>query len=138
MYCPFEVMVPGPLFPSPPLTDQVTGAAPPPLSFALNCSTDEPFELVALQPVQFVSMISAPGEMEKLELVESAVTGPAVQPASTSKAGVASKASFFNDRTRARACATRGPLGVAQENGPFLVDWAIRSNVLVLSRALNR
>src|SRR5208283_677557 len=76
VYCPVDEIVPGPLFPSPPLTDHNTAAAPPLLSVAVNCSTDAPLALVELQPVQLVSIISVPGEMEKLALLESAVTGP--------------------------------------------------------------
>ena len=58
-------MLPAPLFASPPLTFQVTAAAPPPESVAENCSTAEPEELVALQPVQFVSIERRSGSQRK-------------------------------------------------------------------------
>jgi hypothetical protein len=80
-------MVPGPLFASPPLTDQVTLAAPPPVSVALNCSTDAPEELVALQPVQFVSIAVVPGVIAKMPFDGFADTPPLVQPAASSSAG---------------------------------------------------
>jgi hypothetical protein len=123
--------------PSPPLTDHVTGAGPPLLSVAVNCSTDAPFEFVALQPVQFVSMVSVPGEMEKLELLESAVTGPAVQPASMSNAGAASIASALKGRIRANARGPRNPFGLAWGFEPFFVALAIRCNVSGAFWALN-
>jgi hypothetical protein len=69
-------MVPGPLFASPPVTDQVTSALPPPVSVAVNCSTEEPRELVVLQPVQLVSMALAPGLIAKASLEGAAVTPP--------------------------------------------------------------
>ena len=80
-------MVPGPLRASPPETDQVTGAAPPPVSVAVNFSTDEPLVLAVLQPVQFVSMELAPGVMEKVAFEGSAVTPPPAQPATASMRG---------------------------------------------------
>jgi hypothetical protein len=43
------------------------------VSVAANCSTDAPFALAALQPVQFVSTELMPGEMEKVEFAGSAV-----------------------------------------------------------------
>ena len=87
MYCPFAVIVPAPLFASPPETDQVTAAGPPPVSVAVICSTVVPLALVALQPVQLVSMEPVPGEMMKLAFEGSAVTLPTAQPATTSRAG---------------------------------------------------
>jgi len=53
----------------------------------VNCSTAEPELLVALQPVQLVSMVAVPGEIENV-LFEEVVDGvPPPQPASTIKAG---------------------------------------------------
>ena len=86
------VMVPGPEFASPPETDQVTLAAPPPERVAENCSKAAPEELVVLQPVQFVSMAAVPGEMEKAALDEPPDGAPA-QPASANSAGSAAIAS---------------------------------------------
>jgi hypothetical protein len=99
------------------------------VSVAVNCSTDAPLELVALQPVQLVSIVSVLGEIEKLELLESAVTGPAVQPASTSNAGAASIASALNGKIRASNRGPRHPFGLAWEIEPFRVTRAIRCNV---------
>ena len=79
--------MPAPLLASPPDTDQVTGAVPPPESVAENCSTDAPLLLVALQPVQLVSIEPVPGESEKLALEGSALTRPLAQPATTSSVG---------------------------------------------------
>jgi len=70
---------------------QVTVAAPPLLSVAVNCSTGEPELLVPLQPVQLVSMDAVPGETEKVlleelpEEVEAVVPPP--QPANRISAG---------------------------------------------------
>ena len=72
--------------------DQVTAAAPPPASVAVNCSWDVPWALVVLQPVQLVSMEPVPGAMLKAELEGSAATCPSLQPATTSRAGTRSKA----------------------------------------------
>src|ERR1039458_697340 len=80
-------MLPGPLSASPPKTDQATAAAPPVERVAVNCSTDVPCALAALQPVQLVSMEPVPGEMEKVEFEGSAVTRPAEHPAANSSAG---------------------------------------------------
>ena len=88
--------MPGPLFASPPETDQVMAAAPPPASVAPNCSTDVPCAPVALQPVQLVSMEPVPGESAKLPFEGSAVTGPLPQPAATSKAGATRIAAIRN------------------------------------------
>jgi hypothetical protein len=78
-------MEPRPLFESPPEIDQVTAAAPPPASVAVNCSTDAPCELVVLQPLQLVSMDAVPGEMEKVEFEEPVLVPP--HPAARSTAG---------------------------------------------------
>jgi hypothetical protein len=51
--------------------------------------------LVALQPVQFVSMAAAPGAIEKAAFEEFAVTSPLPQPAANSSAGVRSIAKFL-------------------------------------------
>ena len=80
-------MAPGPLRESPPETDQVTGAAPPPVRVAENCSMDEPNVLVVLQPVQLVSMELAPGAMAKVALEGAAVTPAPAQPATASMRG---------------------------------------------------
>ena len=79
-------MVPGPALASPPETDQLTLAEPPPESVARKCSTAAPEELVALQPVQLVSMAAVPGETEKVPFDETPDTAPP-HPASTNKAG---------------------------------------------------
>jgi hypothetical protein len=86
-------MVPAPLFTSPPLTFQVTVAAPPLASVAENCSTDAPDELVALQPVQLVSIDAVPGVMEKVPFDGLAATIPPPHPASKQSAGIIAKAS---------------------------------------------
>jgi hypothetical protein len=49
-------------------------------------------ELVALQPVQLVSMETVPGAMAKLPFEGEAVTPPMAQPATRSKAGARSRA----------------------------------------------
>ncbi len=85
-------MVPGPEFASPPETDQVTLAAPPPERVAENCSKVAPEESVALQPVQLVSMAAVPGKTEK-GLLDEAVDGDPPQPASANRAGSAAIAS---------------------------------------------
>ena len=77
-------MVPGPELASPPETDHVTPAAPPPESVAENCSTVAPEETV-LQPVQLVSMAAVPGEMAKAPLDEP-TDGVPPQPASANSA----------------------------------------------------
>src|ERR1700677_3225551 len=80
-------MAPGPLLASPPETDQMTGAGPPPVSEALNCSTDAPWLLVALQPVQLVSIAPVPGDKLNVALEGSAVTPPPAQPATAKTMG---------------------------------------------------
>ena len=87
MNWPDEVMIPGPLFGSPPETDQVTGARLPSGRVAVNCSTGLPCAPVALQPVQLVSIETVPGEMEKLFLEGPAMTPPPAQPAITRRKG---------------------------------------------------
>jgi hypothetical protein len=80
VYCPDLEIDPGPLLASPPKSDQVTAAVSPLANVAVNCSTEVPLELVALHPVQLVSMEVIPGEIEKLELEEAAVTPALAQP----------------------------------------------------------
>ena len=106
MYCPWELMVPGPLFPSPPLTDQVTAALPPEASVAVNCSTDAPEALVALQPEQLVSTAPVPGAMENVLFDGLAVTPPP-KPANRSNAGTAAIASNREAKFHARAARKR-------------------------------
>ena len=84
-------MVPAPLLASPPETDQVTVAAPPAERVAVNCSTEAPWVLVALQPVQFVSMELEPGAMENVPLEGFPETVPPAQPAKTMRAGARRK-----------------------------------------------
>jgi hypothetical protein len=95
-------MLPAPLFASPPLTVHVTFAAPPPASVAVNCSTDAPFALVALQPVQLVSMVTVPGLIENVPFDGLAVTLPPLpQPAAASARGTSAIASPRNGVFRA-------------------------------------
>src|ERR1039457_7253059 len=79
-------MVPAPAVASPPLTDHMTPAAPPVLSLAENWCTGLPCALVALQPVQLVSMDVDPGEIEKVAFAGLAVTAPPPHPASKTMA----------------------------------------------------
>jgi hypothetical protein len=88
VYWPLVEMLPAPAFTSPPLTDQLTEAAPPPLRVAENCSMADPEVLTALQPVQLVSMVAEPGETEKVLLDEVPDADPP-QPASKTKTGTA-------------------------------------------------
>ena len=98
-------MLPGPLLASPPLTDQVTLAAPPLESVAVNCSTEAPAALVALQAVQLVSMRAVEGEMEKAPLEELAVTAVLPQPETTSsRAGTKANASTRNGEISKHEC----------------------------------
>jgi hypothetical protein len=81
-------MEPEPLFASPPETDHVTDAGPPPpVSVAENCSTEVPWALVELQPVQLVSMALVPGAMEKVALEGLAATFPPAQPTAKMRTG---------------------------------------------------
>lgn len=80
-------MEPAPELASPPETVQVTVAAPP-LSVAVNCSTGELEEFVALQPVQLVSMVPVPGEMENSPFDPPADAEPP-QPARANTVGTA-------------------------------------------------
>lgn len=103
MYWPLEEMVPAPLLASPPLTDQVTGAAAPFACAAKNCSTALPEESVALQPVQLVSMDAVEGERLRPPLAGEALLP---QPATSSIAGAAAQKSARNVHAReARRCA---------------------------------
>src|SRR5580700_2445596 len=92
-------MDPAPEFASPPDTVQFTPAAPPPVSVAENCSTGTFEELVALHPVQLVSMEAVPGVTENVPLVVLPDSAPPPQPASTK---MAEKAPIAN--TRAGHC----------------------------------
>jgi hypothetical protein len=107
VYWPLAAIVPAPELASPPLTDQFTLAAPPLASVAVNCSTAVP-ELVALHPVQFVSMVPAGVEMEKLEFEELAAVVPVLHPASAS---IAVNVAAVNRRraTPVRADRASGP-----------------------------
>ena len=87
MYWPLELMVPAPEFASPPETVQVTLAAPPAFSVAENCSTAVPEEFVVLQPVQFVSRVAVPGEIENSLLEEPPEAVEPPQPARMNSAG---------------------------------------------------
>ena len=85
-------MVPRPLFVSPPEeVDHVTATAAPVPVVAENCSTALPDEFFALQPTQFVSMLTVPGAMVNAPLdapFDVPPTGMAPpQPASTSARG---------------------------------------------------
>ena len=83
MYCPDELMLPAVLG----LMVQFTGAAPPLVNVAVNCSYEPELAFALLQPVQLVSMVAVPGETEKV-LLEELVDGvPPPQPANTIKAG---------------------------------------------------
>lgn len=86
-YWPELLIVPAPVFASPPETDQLTVAALP-FTAAVNCSKTLPDESVVLQPVQLVSMVAVLGEIVKLpfeELLELELPPP--QPATTSRTG---------------------------------------------------
>ena len=63
VYCPELLIDPAPVFASPPETAQLTLAAAPLESFAVNCSNTLPDESDPLQPVQLVSMVAVPGEI---------------------------------------------------------------------------
>src|SRR5208282_6293418 len=78
-------MVPAPEFASPPETVHFTLAAPSP-SVAENCSANPPDVVLMLHPVQLVSMVAVPGEMERLPLEETPFNVPP-QPARTTSAG---------------------------------------------------
>jgi hypothetical protein len=123
-------MLPGPLLASPPETDQVTLAAPPPVSVAENCSTDAPLALLALQPVQLVSMEPVPGEMEKVEFEGSAVTRPAEHPAASSSAGARSAVSIRIGSLRTDNFPMRDSGGFAQRSEPVFVTCFMRGNGL--------
>src|ERR1035441_1917766 len=102
-------MVPGPLLASPPVTFHVTLAAPPAVSVAVNCSTEEPDALVALQPVQLVSMLPVPGAIVKVPFDGLAVTPPPPQPARITSAGTRAMVSARTALPRRRADPRFGP-----------------------------
>ena len=89
MYCPVLEMDPAPALASPPLTVQLTVAALP-LKVAENCSTDPPELLVALHPVQLVSIVVDPGVTASVDDVP--VADPP-QPASSTNIGMVPPAS---------------------------------------------
>lgn len=93
MYWPAAEIDPAPSTASPPLTAQFTEAAPPPLRVAENCSTDAPELLVALHPVQLVSMVAVPGETANVPFDEPPDADPP-QPASKTRIGTAPAASI--------------------------------------------
>jgi hypothetical protein len=99
-------MAPGPLLASPPETDHTTDAGPPLASEAVNCSTDVPCLLVALQPVQLVSIVPVPGDKLKVALEGSAVTPPPAQPATARSMGGKSIAASRSGRLRVFAQAS--------------------------------
>jgi hypothetical protein len=103
----------------------------------VNCSTDDPLELDALQPVQLVSMETVPGAMAKLEFDGEAMTPPAAQPASKIKAGARSRktrrsGNLLNPWKRtheppelragrkelAKICASRGKIPILSSSSP--------------------
>ena len=99
VYWPVEEMEPAPELASPPETVQVTVAAPPLLRVAVNCSTGELEEFVALQPVQFVSIVPVPGVMENSPF-EAALAAEPPQPASANTVGSARAARSAAERRR--------------------------------------
>jgi hypothetical protein len=60
VYWPAAEILPGPATTSPPETDQTNGALTPLKNVAVNCSTGLPFESIALQPAQLVSIAFPP------------------------------------------------------------------------------
>ena len=88
MYSPVLVMVPGPLTASPPFTFQVTSRLFERV-VAKRC-TLRPSALVALHPVQFVSIEAAAGDREKLEPARLAEMLPPLHPANRINAGASS------------------------------------------------
>jgi hypothetical protein len=85
---------------------------------AENCSTADPYELVPLHPVQLVSMVTLPGEMDKLPPDPPAVPPP--QPASASNGGTSARArARSEDRP---GTANRGrPLAASGQRFPLFV-----------------
>jgi hypothetical protein len=102
VYWPLALIVPGPEFASPPETAQVTEAAPPPLSVAVNCSKAPELEL-ALHPVQLVSMETVPGDTESVPPPPPPPEAAPPQPARRTTTGTAAAAS-------ARGCQRRSGL----------------------------
>lgn len=123
-------MEPGPLLASPPVTDQATGAWPPSASTAVNCSTDEPFWLVPLQPLQLVSMVLVPGDRLKLALLGSADTTPPAQPATPSRTTGRSAAARRSLSARLAARASSGFRSLRAKQGSIC---ELFNKILVLS-----
>jgi len=88
VYSPLLEMEPAPALTSPPLTFQLTEAAPPLFKAAKNCSTAVPELLTVLQPVQLVSMVAEPGVIENVPFEDVPVAVPP-HPASRTKIGTA-------------------------------------------------
>jgi hypothetical protein len=92
------------------------------VSVAVNCSTATPDELVALQPVQLVSIAPVPGVIETVPLDELAAALPPEHPASTHNAGIAAIA-------RSRRATPLRPADLARKAAPFRarvrlsIDW---------------
>ena len=117
VYWPVSEMAPGPLVASPPATDQFTGAAPPPESVALNCSTALPFASTELQPVQLVSITASiarkspeadPSVTENVELEELPTPILCPQPERTPKAGTSKIAQTRSSTLRWCSVRARG------------------------------
>jgi hypothetical protein len=94
-------MVPGPLTGSPPVTCQLT-AAPVFSEEILNLWTLRPSALVALHPVQLVSIELTCGEREKPEPLKLAETLPPLQPATARTKGARNEANIRTHSQRLR------------------------------------
>jgi hypothetical protein len=90
-------MLPGPLTSSPPANDQITSAGLPFVSVAANCITEPPLVLVALHPVQLVSISAIPGATKKAGRKEFAVPIPLPHPAARNSAGARNSGKYFNN-----------------------------------------
>jgi hypothetical protein len=108
VYWPLFEIDPGPEFVSPPLTAQVTEAAPPLFSVAVNCSTACPKLELALQPVQLVSIETVPGDTEKVPFELPEAVPP--QPARRTKTGTAAATSTRAGQCRGKLDGKRWPL----------------------------
>ena len=94
-------MFPAPVLASPPITDHVTFAAPPPVNVELYCSIAAPEWLVVLQPVQLVSMAAVPGVTENVPFDEVPVPDDdPPQPARKMSAGTAAMPSMREGQRR--------------------------------------
>jgi hypothetical protein len=102
VYWPVLEMDPAPVLASPPLTAQVTEAAPPPLRVAVNCSYTPELE-EALQPVQLVSMVAVPDETENVPPPPPPPPeADPPQPARRTRTGTAAAASIRAGRCRSK------------------------------------